>query len=231
LISFSSGLLYDLQNNTPAYTFPSNIMVSERSLASMYSNVKICRSVSKNLSIETGVEYQKWLKEISFEGSNTIPYFENGIIVESLNLITGETTNSVKDSVKGTATENRKIRHTNTHQLIGIPIQFGWNIQKEKWLFGGSAGTMISLWTGHTGKYYNEKGNVLNLSNSRGEFFNNFGLSLTGSALIGYQISSKLNIVGEAGMTYWLTNWRKGAEAKPSYPLGLRTGLGIQYRF
>lgn len=180
-----------------------------------------------NAAIGLGIESQAY--HTTFLTTETNFIYENisvfsHYIYDSLNTIIDTVYNNSIDTVVSTELKNH---HGITNcQYIQIPLRFGYQIEKSKWLFGADFGIQLNYLVKSSGTYL--QNNVVSpIDNS--DILKQMTLNYSIGASVQYNLFNQFYLSGQARFTPAVQNYYQNSYAKRSVN-SISLGLGISVK-
>lgn len=170
--------------------------------------------------IAAGVNYEQLKEKFDFIRTSVTrlmtSYDPDGNPIDS-SLVTGTYINSTE----------------NVYTMIKIPVQVGYEVKRNDWIYGFEAGASVNYTTRATGRIFAESGEIEPLENLMQ--VHQLGFGLQGNIVLGRQLSEKMAVFIKPGYSFNSNVWDNGArKADSNIPSGyhlVRVNVGVRYGF
>lgn len=185
----------------------------------------------KHWTFKTGFEYHQLWSQFNYDLLNGPVVFKDTFALTQVVIdpLTNTTVNRIYVDTMVTSTTGRQVVHHNKYSLYSIPLEFGWQDQKERFLYGLSAGASLNFVRGQKGRRLNGESIVSDFDSASDlTAFKDFGIGLRVTPMLGYRLTSKLSIRITPQLE-WYNNLGKSGAVDGVYRFG--GGLGLGWRF
>ncbi len=215
------------------YLLPTDVVIGTSSENGEYGSsygLKVGILWKKNWTLKTGFEYHQLWSEFNYDFSEKENIPKNNTLAQVvINPLTDSTVNRIYvDTFIATRTTGHEIVHHNQYKLYSIPLEIGWQNQKERFLYGLSVGASMNFVRGQEGRRLDGESIVMDFDSvSDLRAFKDFGIGLRVTPMVGYRLTPRLS-VRITPQLEWYGLGKSGA-VDGVYRLG--GGLGLGWRF
>jgi len=151
-------------------------------------------------------------------------------------IVEGTTVTIIEGTVTVSEVERNQVESFNTYKSIDIPVLIGYHIDKNDMFFEINTGVMANIRFSKKGKLLNNDLEPQLIGETNGAFDqnifkDNIGLSLYGSAAIGYKVNRDISFLIEPNVRYQFNPITEGTNQIIQKFLTTSLHIGARYHF
>jgi hypothetical protein len=176
------------------------------------------------LFVNTGIGYQINTSQFIYSQQKPITKTFDSV----LQVVVIDTAGNILTTTYGSKTITDTIKSQlvsdNEYKSYRIPLELGFQVQKNRWLYGLKVGALFSFTTLQTGKTFNEEKTVAAFSKTSSFApFKSFQVGFRATPFVGYRITKHLTARVEPRWS-WFTGHTTRAQE-----FGVNVGLGLSF--